>query len=202
MPSTRYHQHTDQIVREFSSAVNVAIVSPTVVYGLSRSLGKKVPITVRDIVATVKQLSMGFTWGDGKNILGYIHVDDLAGIYVRLVADAIDKSAQREYQLWGPQAYYFATGEEMTFTTYMEALVNILRKNFILGSEVIRDFSVMGNTVEREMVDKIAAVHGCGMSVRCRSERAETLLLWKPQGPSLLETLPEIIEVLSLSVTP
>jgi nucleoside-diphosphate-sugar epimerase len=174
--------------------VNVSIVSPTVVYGLS--VGQRVPITVRDIVATVKQLSMGFTMGDGRNIMGYIHVDDLADIYVRLVADAIKEPAERDSRLWGQQAYYFATGEEMSFAAYMKSLVELLKMKSMIKSKVVKDFRVVGSAEEQELVANVAETHGCGMSVRCRSERAETLLSWKVRGPSFLDTLPEVLGVL------
>jgi nucleoside-diphosphate-sugar epimerase len=195
MPSTRCHQRTDQIVRDSSSTVNISIVSPTVVYGLSSSTENPVPITVRDIVATVKQISMGFVLGQGKNILGYIHVDDLADIYVRLVADAVKGSAQHDLRLWGPQAYYFATGEEMPFATYMKALVGVLQRRGVLRTNVITDVREASDPAEREVVNKIAAIHGCGLNVRCRSERAESLLMWKAKGPGLLETLPRVVDV-------
>jgi nucleoside-diphosphate-sugar epimerase len=196
MPSTRYHQRTDQIVRNSSSTVNISIVSPTVVYGLSSSTENPVPITVRDIVAAVNRLSMGFVLGPGKNILGYIHVDDLADIYVRLVADAVKGSALHDPRLWGPQAYYFANREEMSFATYMKALVGVLKSRQILETNAITDISEASDMAERDVVNKTAAIHGCGLNVRCRSERAETLLSWNAKGPGLLETLPRVVDII------
>jgi nucleoside-diphosphate-sugar epimerase len=202
MPSTRHHQQTDQIVRDSSSTVNISIVSPSVVYGLSSSTENLVPITVRDIVAAVNQLSMGFVLGPGNNILEYINVDDLADIYVRLVADAVKGPTLHDPRLWGPQAYYFANGEEMSFTTYMKALVCVLQRRGILPTNVITDVREVTDMAERAIVNKTAAIHGCGMNVRCRSERAETLLFWKTKSPGLLKTLPGVVDVLFPQDTP
>ncbi|KAH7092164.1 hypothetical protein FB567DRAFT_614001 [Paraphoma chrysanthemicola] len=202
MPSTRHHQRTDQIVRDFSSTVNISIVSPSVVYGLSSSTGNPVPITVRDIVAAVNKLSMGFVLGQGNNILGYIDIEDLADIYVRLVDDAVKGPAQHDPRLWGPQAYYFANGEEISFATYMKELVGVLQTQGILRTNTIIDARGVTDMAGREAVNITTASHGCGMNVRCRSKRAETLLLWKAKGPGLLETLPEVVDVLLSQDTP
>jgi hypothetical protein len=121
---------------------------------------------------------------------------------VRLIADAVKGSAQHDPRLWGPQAYYFANGEEMSFATYMKALVGVLQRRGILRTNVITDVREASDMAEREVVNKTAAIHGCGLNVRCRSERAETLLLWNAKGPGLLKTLPGVVDVLFSQDTP
>ncbi|KAF2685875.1 NAD(P)-binding protein, partial [Lentithecium fluviatile CBS 122367] len=196
MPPARYHQRTDQLVRDKSGRVNVAIVSPTVVYGLSDSTENQVPITIRDIVATTKEISAGFTLAQGKNILGYVHVHDLADIYVRLFADAVKGARRSDQRLWGPHAYYFANGEELSFAAYMEALVKVLQDKKILFTDVVKEIGAANDVTDWECVGKTAMVHGYGANVRCRSERAQTLLGWKAQGSTLIETLPETVDAL------
>jgi nucleoside-diphosphate-sugar epimerase len=196
MPPDRYHQRTDQLVRDGSANVNVAIVSPTVVYGVSTSTENQVPITIRDIIATAKELSAGFTMAQGRNILGYVHVNDLAGIYVRLFADAIKGAGSYDAQFWGPQAYYFANGEEFTFAAYMEALVKILKGKGVVSTDEIKEIGIKSDAEELKLVNKTALIHGYGANVRCRSERAETLLGWEPKERSVKETLPEVVDLL------
>jgi nucleoside-diphosphate-sugar epimerase len=196
MPSTRYHQRTEQIVRDASANVNVAIVSPTVVYGLSSSLENQIPITIRDIVDTVSELSAGFTIAQGENILGYIHADDLADIYVRLVADALKGLEGHDPRLWGAHAYYFAVGEDMSFAAYMKALVEVLQTRVSLSTNAIKEIGEANDVAEQEVVARTAASHGCGVNVRCRSDRAETLLGWKAKGLGLIDTLPGVVDIL------
>jgi nucleoside-diphosphate-sugar epimerase len=104
MPPTCCHQITEQIVRNAAIKVNVNIVSPTLVYGLSSSTENRIHITIRDIVATVNELSAGFTVAQGVSILGYIYVEDLADIYVRLISDAVNGPDRYNSYLWGPYA--------------------------------------------------------------------------------------------------
>ena len=194
MPSNRYHYATDHVVRQASDGVNVAIVSPTVVYGLSTSIERRIPITIRDIIHTAKELSMGFTMSQGRNIIGYVHVADLAEIFVRLLADAINETTSNP-QLWGPQAYYFANSEEHTFSAYMEAFVKILKDKEIIDTEVVKEVDPDDIVPELEIVKRISAIHAFGANVRCRSDRAASLLTWTPVRPALIDTLPEIINL-------
>ncbi|KAH6638665.1 hypothetical protein BKA67DRAFT_528643, partial [Truncatella angustata] len=195
MSPDRYHQRTDQLVRHESTDVNVAIVSPTVVYGLSKSTQNQIPITIRDIVATAKRLSAGFTIAQGRNILGYVHVNDLADIYVKLVADA-ERGSASDARLWGPHSYYFANGEELTFAEYMEALVETLKERGVISTDVIKEIGAESNVSDWKIVNATAVVHGYGMTVRCQSERAQTLLGWKPREKSVKETLPEVVDLI------
>ncbi|TVY21775.1 hypothetical protein LARI1_G000171 [Lachnellula arida] len=194
MPPGRYHQRTDQLLRDGSSNTNIAIVSPTVVYGLSASTENQIPITIRDIIATAKKLSAGFTMSQGRNILGYVHVNDLADVYVKLVKDAM-KGSKSESRLWGTHAYYFANGEEISFAGYMETLVKILLAKGAIPTDLIKEIGTESDDAEREIVNETAIFHGYGTNVRCRSERAETSLGWKPKEPSLRDTLPEVVDL-------
>ncbi|KAI9719361.1 MAG: hypothetical protein M1828_006262 [Chrysothrix sp. TS-e1954] len=196
LPPDRPHQHADQLVRSSSADVNTAIISPTVVYGTSKSTDNPVPLTVRDIVAGIKKLSAGFTISQGRNVLGYIHIDDLADIYARLFADAKKGAKGYTPQLWGPQAYYFAMAEDLTFSEYMEELVSVLRSTGALATQGIKDIGKESNPADRELVSKIAKTHGCGTNVVCRSDRATSLLGWKAKAPSVKATLPEIVRLL------
>lgn len=195
MPPGRYHQAADQLVRDGAANVNAALVSPTVVYGCSVSTENQIPITIRDIVATARELSAGFTITQGKNFLPFVHVDDLADIYVRLFADAA-KEAAFDARLWGPHAYYFATSEELSFAEYMEAIVKVLRGKNVISVDVIKRIGPESNLSDQEIVNKTAAIHGYGTNLRVRSSRAETLLGWRSKQPSVKETLPEIVDLI------
>jgi nucleoside-diphosphate-sugar epimerase len=194
MPPTSFHQPTEQLVRNAATNVNVAIVSPTVVYGLSRGVEHQAPITIRDIVKTITELGTGFTMSRGANVIGYIHVDDLADIYVRLLADALQGGQGPE--LWGPRAYYFAVGEEISFAAYMKALVEVLQQKGILSTDVIREIGDGTDAADQRIVAKTAAVHGCGLEVRCQSDRARKLLGWKSESSGLIGTLPAVVDSL------
>ncbi|KAL9087905.1 MAG: hypothetical protein Q9165_006467 [Trypethelium subeluteriae] len=196
MPPTHYHQSGDQLVRNHSTHVNVAIVAPTVVYGLSMSRENRAPLTTRDIVNTAKELSAGFTMSTGRNVLGYVHVNDLADIYVRLFADAVKGIVNSDTRLWGSNAYYFANDEELTFAEYMTALVRVLKWKGVISTDVIKKIGPESVVSELNLVRRTAATHGYGANVRCRSERAKILLGWVPRERNVQETLAGVIEYL------
>jgi hypothetical protein len=198
MPATCYHQPTDQIVRAAADSVNVAIISPTVVYGLSASMENPVPITLRDIVAAVKALGAGFTLSQGQNILAYIHVNDLASIYVALLADALKGAEGSDVRLWGTDAYYLASSEELSFTEYMQALVKVLSRKGVTTEDAIRRLGNETVSPELAAVRKAAVAHGCGVNVRCRSKRAEILLGWRANEQGLLGSLSEVVDAVLL----
>lgn len=154
----------------------------------------------------------------GRNLLGHIHVRDLADIYVRLLADAAAGTSSSsssfppssDPRLWGPQAYYFACGEEVSFAAYMEALVAVLSAKGVVPTATtasirrigIRTGSGGGDAAERErereraLVEQTARLHGYGVNVRCQGERAQKLLGWRPREKGVRESLEEVVEAL------
>ncbi|KAI9703033.1 MAG: hypothetical protein M1820_006024 [Bogoriella megaspora] len=188
-----YHQATDKLVRDYSSKVNVAIVAPTVVYGLNLSTENRAPITTRDILATIKELGTGFTIGKGRNVLGYVHVKDLANIYIKLLADAANGAQQPGRQLWGQYAYYFANSEELTFAEYMRALVENLKEAGAITTLEVKEIGTESSVVEREIVRKTSIKHGYGANCRCQSERAKASLGWTPREPAVKATLVDVV---------
>jgi nucleoside-diphosphate-sugar epimerase len=159
------------------------------------STENQTPITIRDIVNTVRELSAGFTITKGENFLHYVHVDDLAAIYVSLFADAAKETAS-DVRLWGPDAYYFATSEELSFVEYMREIVKILREKGVISTDVIMKVGPESDDSDRAIVNTTAAIHEYGTKLRVRSSRAETLFGWKEKQPSVKKTLPEIVKLI------
>ncbi|KAK9481970.1 hypothetical protein V1527DRAFT_516196 [Lipomyces starkeyi] len=81
----------------------------------------------------------------GRNILRYIHVNDLADMYDRLLIDAVKGPASSDARLWGAHAYYFTSGEELTFAEYMEALVKVLKGKGVLSTDTIKHIGTESN---------------------------------------------------------
>ena len=187
-----------------SPSVNVAIISPTAIYGLSPSIEHPVPLTLPGILNTISKVPGGFVVSAGENLQNYVHVLDLARLYVLLVSCAIDaKELEAGLDLWGPKAYYFGAEEELAFADFMAALVSVLNKKGIVQNETLTSINVAdaakvhlgGDSQEAPPLDSwaahIAIMYGTDM--RVRSTRAKKIG-WQSRGPPVKDTLDEVVE--------
>jgi len=190
------------MVFEAASTVNVAIVSPAVVYGISPSIEHPLPITLPDIMNAIKFKNSGWTIGPGNNISSYIHVMDMARVYIMLVSHALDPTLPvQTSDIWGPKAYYFGSSEELSFLEYMTSIMKVLRKHNYLHTDQILQIDVKqaanatGASTTTQPADSwashIALLFGC--NTRVRSTRAYSLG-WKPEAPGVKDTLEEVID--------
>lgn len=153
------------------------------------------------VVDAVKFLSSGFTVKEGRNIFDYVHVMDLARLYMLLLSHAIEPK-ESSPTVWGPRAYYFGGDRELSFADYMKAMVVILQKNGVVKTDNIKQLGTtddaakaVAETDEAPPPDSWAAhigiVFGCNMRVKASRGLA---LGWKPQEPFMTETLEEVVE--------
>lgn len=208
------HAVTDRIVREGAEDVNVAIVSPGFVGGMSPSTEHPTPITTPAILTTARAFKSGFQISPGENRHAWVHVMDLAGIYMILIEDALatlaGKPIQRDAEvlpLWGREAYYFATGEDISFSDFMRGLVPVLKQHGVIESDEMKSVSVTeaarislaGPDGEYDPLAPppppdswamhIAIMYGVNMKIRA-SRIAK--LGWKPTG-KVVDTFPDVV---------
>ncbi|TVY89249.1 hypothetical protein LAWI1_G006045 [Lachnellula willkommii] len=197
MPEGAYHRAEDK--------VNVAIVSPCAVYGLSPSRVHPLPLSLPLIMKPIRALSSGFSISSGKNIQSYIHVVDVARMYLLLLSHALQQSqasaeTKPETHIWGPEAYYFAEQEELSFKEFMELLLLALQKHGQLAGSEIKEIDV-GEVAEAMGIANglpepdswamhVAIMFGTNMRVRSSRARA---LGWKPQDAGVAQTLDEVL---------
>lgn len=146
------HAVTDKIVRDAAAAkattgVHVAIVSPGFVGGLSPSLEHPTPITTPALLTTARAFNCGFQIAPGLNQSAWIHVMDLADIFLLLIDDALatgqsQAAASAPWPLWGPEAYYFGVAENIGFRDFMKALAPVLKAKGVIADDKIESVSV------------------------------------------------------------
>jgi len=179
----------------------VAIVSPTFVYGLGPSSIHPFPLILPELLKTIRTLGSGFSISSGNNIHSYIHVVDCARIYLLLLSHALNQvEAGNETQIWGPEAYYFAEQEELSFREFMESLLPVLQKHGQLVGSEIKEINVnavaeatgaaKGLPVPDSWALLIAISMGANMRVRSSRARA---LGWKPQEAGVAQTWDEVL---------
>ncbi|KAM3072093.1 hypothetical protein ACMFMG_008555 [Clarireedia jacksonii] len=200
LPSSYVHATPDALVFSHSPSIHTAIVSPTMVYGLSPSLIHPTPVTLPMALTQILRLSHGFTVSTGANLQAYIHVLDLARLYLLLLDHALSPSSPNPNSApFGPQSYYFAAGEELTSRTYMTHLVQALLPHHDvvpLESKEIVELDPPG--LRRSKLTRDADLNAkvlFGMNMRVRCTRAEKVLGWKAVEKGVLEGLEEVVGV-------
>jgi len=200
MPDDTTHRITDKMVLAAASDINVAIVSPVAVYGLSPSIEHPLPLTLPHLLNAITYVSAGFTVSEGRNMIAYVHALDLARIYLLLLHHALHPSPNTS--VWGSQAYYFGASHELSFTDFMVAVVRALGKKGVLASEEIKQIDLIqvargiGVSEREEMLAPdswamhIAVMFGCNMRVCASRARA---LGWEPREQSVEDTLEVVL---------
>lgn len=120
------HPSTDtyQLVRDASPAINVAIMAPGCVTGLSPSLEHPTPITVPVWGGAIRVYGGTFQVGPGECRNATIHVLDLTEQYLILLRHALAELAgspkSAPFPLWGPNAYYFGCTENVMYGEWLQ----------------------------------------------------------------------------------
>ncbi|KAF7912509.1 uncharacterized protein EAF01_001530 [Botrytis porri] len=185
-PPTTLHATSNALVFAASPSTNIAIISPTVVHGLSLSpLHPTPPLRNHNHPIRLHHLST-------TTLQSHIHVLDLAQIYLFLLSSALTDPSPNP-QKWGPEAFYFAASENLSFSAYMQFLIskvskppyNLLHNTLIAELPFSEAVKVVGTLT--------AYLFGIHMQVRCT--RAKEVLGWVPRAKRLGEGLDEVLEV-------
>lgn len=165
----------------------------------------------------MRHLNSGFTISSGKNIWGHVHVKDLAQIYILLLSQALKPLASERNgvtngqaqkgsssdgstpKIWGPEAYYFASSQELSFLDLQTSMVHALKKFSVLENENITQINVTKaekatgaaeNDDPQSWGRHIAA--GCGINMRVLASRASSIG-WVPKEVGILDTMEDVI---------
>lgn len=205
------HAVTDKIVRDTVEDINVAIVSPGFVGGISPSIEHPIPITTPALFLTARAFQCGWQIAQGENLHAWIHVQDLAKMFIILVDDAISNLSgsapvPTPFEIWGPDAYYFGSGELISFAEFISRLVPVLKDNGVIKSTETKSVSVTEaarTSIAGSNYDPDApppppdswAMHIAimyGINMRVRSSRMEKLG-WKAEKGSVVDTFPGVV---------
>lgn len=201
----------------FSAAphVNVAIMSPAGVTGISPSVEHPLPITMPALFQCVRAFKSAFMIGEGANAVGMIHVRDFARMYMILIDDALatlagtnDKiESPAPFPVWGEKAYYFASAVDTLYRRdWFAGLAPLLQKNGVVASRDVKSVTtaeVARRVVHGDIYDPDAPpppldswathiAHGMGANLRIRASRMRALG-WEPEYLSFMETMDEVI---------
>lgn len=139
-----------QLVRSAAPDVNVAIIAPGGVGGMSPSVSHPTPISMAAIFSTARAFGSGFQVSEGANCIGMIDARDLARMYRILLDDAVatlegkdTSSSPPPFALWGPRAYYFGAAEDsVSWATLQATLAPLLQQHGVVGRADVASASV------------------------------------------------------------
>lgn len=191
------HRNTETIlhdtVREHSDKVNIAIICPPDIYGKGKGLAKThsalVPMYIQEIQSLGGKV---FYYGEGGNVRSWVHIDDLMGLYLKVVETAASGKAG---ECFNDNGYYFAATQEHSHLEVAKVVGRVLHKEGAIKDPEPTPISL-------EEVDKMLRVPGYerlarymfASNSRTRPERAEKLFGYKGEAPGLLESLESEVE--------
>ncbi|PYH38802.1 2-deoxyglucose-6-phosphate phosphatase [Aspergillus neoniger CBS 115656] len=188
LPAEALHRNVDDAVITGGMRLNVptAIICPPTIYGVGEGPIKKRSMQVPFLTEAILNRGKGFTVGKGENLWDYCHVSDVAKAFVVLTEEALKPNGGTA--TWGPEGYYFAEAGEFSWKGVSEKVTQIAHES---GKLVTADIETLA--VEDAIKFHPWAPVLWGGNCRSRASRLRALG-WKPEGPSLWEAIPSIVE--------
>lgn len=163
----------DRMVRTaaVSQGIRAFVICPSMVYGKGFGLKTESDQLPR-IIANSKVLGAGVYIGTGKPIWSNVHISDLVDLYLLALTNAPSG------------AFFFAENGESTF----ESIAVSVSKSLGFG----------GKTMSWSIESAMAKLGGfarvaLATNARVRANNARTLLGWQPGGPSLEQTVEQML---------
>ncbi|KAI9754560.1 MAG: peroxisome- protein [Chaenotheca gracillima] len=163
------------------NAVPTTIVCPPLIYGEGKgpvkTLSTQIPLLIKHILARGKGLKVG----QGKNLWGNVHIDDLSDAYVLLVEEALKPNGGNV--TWGPSGYYFIENGEHVWGDVATATTKVLQQKSHISTADVEGLP----EDEINKIQPFGAVLWGGNS-RGKAQRIRALG-WKPHAPDVYSTL-------------
>ncbi|KAF2735825.1 NAD(P)-binding protein [Polyplosphaeria fusca] len=180
---------------EHGKKLKVAIIVPPATYGPGRGLGRTQSIPLPRYVIEAKKLGAAFYYGDGTNSQGWVHIEDLAKLYMKLVEAA---AAGGGSATWGEKGFYFTSSQEVSQLNIARAAAKILKREGVVESDEPKQISL--DELDGMLVNyrfPFASRYMFASNSRSKADRAKCDLEWKPDAPGLLEVIePDLLEAL------
>lgn len=186
------HRNTEIIlhdtVQKHSDKVNIAVMCPPDIYGKGKGLAKTHSALVPMYIQEVRNLEgKVFYYNEGGNVHSWVHIDDLMGLYLKVVEAAASGKGK---ECFNDNGYYFAATQEHAFIEVARVIGKTMHKEGAVEDPEPVPISL-------EEVNKMLRVPGYEKlaqymftsNSRTRPERAEKLFGYKGEGPGLLESL-------------
>ncbi|KAF3063165.1 hypothetical protein CFAM422_010108 [Trichoderma lentiforme] len=182
------HRVADALVMELSTRASIptAIVCPPMIYGIGAGPVKTRSIQIPRLIRAILKREKAFTVGEGNNIWGNVHIQDVADVYLRLIEETLKPNGGAAS--WGQEGLYFAQAAEHR---WVDAVKSIAEEAF--DRDCIKTTDIDKLTAEEvSSLDPLGSILW-GSNCRSNAERIQALG-WQPKGPPMYESIAAEIE--------
>lgn len=190
LPDQAYHRVVDRIVlaaNQTPASIRTAIVGPPMIYGPGRGPVNQRSIQVPELARFVLEKGYAPYVGTGKTEWDNVHIHDVSALFVSLVDAALDPTKNKDPELFGEKAYYFAESGKHAWGE--------------LAGWIAEEAKAQGFVEEAKLVetDMEGLRHGTsanstfGTNSSSKAVRARKYFGWSPKGGSLRDEIPDIV---------
>ncbi|OAL50971.1 NAD(P)-binding protein [Pyrenochaeta sp. DS3sAY3a] len=174
------------VLAQKPESVRTALIVGPLIYGPGRGPVGQRSIQAPEIAKATLQLGHGFKLNDGENIWSNIHVQDLSNLVSLLVEAAIEGKDG----MWNEDGIYNVENGELSFKDLGAAIAKEAHKQGLIKA----DGDLV--TIDAKKADLLSGHASIlwGTNARTRSSNAQEKLGWTPSQPSLLETIPDLVQ--------
>ncbi|KAJ5673782.1 hypothetical protein N7462_009221 [Penicillium macrosclerotiorum] len=180
------HKNADtRVVDEFLlnvSGIKTALVFPPIIYGQSRGPVKQRSVQIPELSRVAIETRQTVQVGRGESIWSNIYIYDLSNVFLKLVKKAVEGT---EGDLWNQNGVYFVGTGMLSFGRISELIAEAAYKLGLTDSPAVKSISA----TEADTLSARGSVFW-GTNARSTAQRAQQMLGWAPQGPSVEQEIP------------
>ncbi|KAK0123993.1 hypothetical protein ONS95_008982 [Cadophora gregata] len=174
--------------------VSASILCSGLIYGIGKGPGRRRGTTVPYLMEATLKRGKRFMIGEGTNVMSCIHIDDVASALLVLTEHALARQSRDSYLpdtcSLEPLPFYFLGSNTISMNDLTKEIVKIAQSRSIL--------SLDSPTIEQLSPGQAAQIHPWAPMLwgsNCVGEAKQLEeLRWQPEGPSLIEALPEMLD--------
>lgn len=216
VPETVIHRDVDKLIADASNDLLKTIcICPPDIYGQKKGGGTTGTYLVPEYVKAIIDLKQAFYFGNGENIRGVVHIDDVVSLFVLVLGkylqggEGLDYGKEasqyctlnisnKELLMNELQGFYFAAADGVQWKRAAETITKIGHEKGWLPKEVqpasLNMDQIKGLKFKHPLFTSAFILYIWCSNSRAESARAKKLG-WQPNGPSFWEALPEDCKV-------
>ncbi|XXH02550.1 hypothetical protein Hte_008926 [Hypoxylon texense] len=179
LPDTAIHRDVDKVVlaANDSPAVKTLIVGPPTIYGQGRGPTNQRSIQVPGIVDFTLKNGFAPIQAPGLTEWDNVHIHDLGDFFVLAVDAALDPAKSQDPEIFGPRAYFFLESGTHRWSDVSKWVAAEAAKQGLIPEPIAKEIDIPR----------------LGTNSKSVAARARKYLGWEAKGPSLRETIPEVV---------